>query len=157
MAEIHDLESALRLVDGFTPLRRVLLTTPGTLQGTLSAYFGESVDVEVLSQDDDRDRKHFVREVNLVCRERRTVACHARTEVHVEDERVARMIHERHIGLGRISEALNLPAEFSLEDVGSDDGRFWRVYRLEGPGFCYRIREEFPSGLYGADPAPAGS
>ena len=70
MAEILDLDAVLRMLDGFGPLRRVILATPGTLQGTLSAYFGEPVDVDVQVQDDDGDRKRFVREVNLVCRRR---------------------------------------------------------------------------------------
>jgi len=41
-----------------------------------------------------------------------------------------------------------VPTTFELDGVGTRDECFWREYTLEGAGFRYRIREEFPSELY---------
>lgn len=148
MAEILDLEGTLATLRDFGPLRRMILATPGTLQATLTAYFGSQVDVQVRFQDDGRDEKNFTRQVDLVCRERATVVCRARTDVLVEDEGIRRLLRERTIGLGQIIELLRVPTRFELEEVGVDDACFWRVYELRGSGFACRVREEFPVVLY---------
>ena len=148
MAEILDLEGALATLRDFGPLRRMILATPGTLQATLTAYFGSQVDVRGRFQDDGRDEKNFIREVDLVCRERATVVCTARTDVRVEDEEIRRLLREREIGLGQIIELLRVPTRFELEEAGVDAACFWRVYALSGSGFSCRVREEFPAGLY---------
>lgn len=148
MAEILDREGTLATLRDFGPVRRVILATPGTLQGTLTAYFGVQVDAEVRFQDDSRNEKHFTREVDLVCRDRKTVVCRARTDVLVEDEDIRRMLIERELGLGQIIELLRVPSRFELVEVGEDDESFWRVYELRGAGFVCCVREEFPSRLY---------
>ena len=148
MAEILDLEGTLERLRDFGPIRRMILAVPGTLQGTLTAYFGSEVGIEVRFQDDSRDEKHFTREVDLVCRERGMVVCRARTDVLVEDEDIRNMLRERKVGLGQVVELLRIPTTFELEEAGEDSEFFWRVYELRGAGFVYRIREEFPSGLY---------
>ena len=148
MAEILDLEGTLATLRDFGPLRRVILSTPGTLQGTLTAYFGSQVEVDVRFQDDSRDEKHFTREVDLLCRKNEAVVCRARTDVIVEDEDLRRMLCERKMGLGQIIELLRIPCGFELEEVGSDAESFWRVYELRGSGFVCRVREEFPQRLY---------
>ena len=68
----------------------VLLATAGTLQGTLSAYFGSPVTIEVVSQavDDGTIR----RTVDLVCKERELVTCRAHTDIHVEDGQIRQLI-----------------------------------------------------------------
>ena len=106
------------------------------------------VDVRVRFQDDGRDEKNFIREVDLVCRERATVVCTARTDVRVEDEEIRRLLREREIGLGQIIELLRVPTRFELEEAGVVAACFWRVYALSGAGFSCRVREEFPAGLY---------
>ncbi|MGH0032025.1 MAG: hypothetical protein ACQGVC_19715 [Myxococcota bacterium] len=151
MAEILNPEQVLLQLRDFGPLRRILLATPGTLQGTLSAYFGAPVTVAVRDQGDASDHKHFVREVDLVCTERGITACRARSEVDVEDEEIRTLIRERRIGLGQIIEYLRVPTTFELDRAGTSDACFWREYTLEGAGFRYRIREEFPADLYPAD------
>ena len=75
MADVVDLPALLDRIQGFPPLQRVLLATAGTLQGTLSAYFGAPVTVEVVSQTVEGEAMH--REVDLVCKERDLVACSA--------------------------------------------------------------------------------
>ena len=124
MAEILDLEGTLATLRDFGPLRRVILSTPGTLQGTLTAYFGSQVEVDVRFQDDSRDEKHFTREVDLLCRKNEAVVCRARTDVIVEDEDLRRMLCERKMGLGQIIELLRIPCGFELEEVGSDAESF---------------------------------
>ncbi len=146
MAEIVDQQSVLDKIRQFRPLWRLLLATPGTLQGTLSAYFGAPITIEVVSQDIRGGR--ICRAVNLVCRSRDMVVCRAETEISVENEEIRRMIEDKDIGLGRIIAMLNVPANFELDEVGRQNGTFWRNYRLSGDGFEYAIREEFPMLLY---------
>jgi len=150
VAEILNLERVLEQLRDFGPVRRILLATPGTLQGTLSAYFGSPVTVRVRDQGDARDHKHFIRHVDLVCEELGVTACSARSRIDVEDEEICTLIRDRRIGLGQIIEVLRVPTTFELDDAGSDDDCFWREYTLEGAGFRYRIREEFPAALYPA-------
>lgn len=148
MAEILNPDEVLEALKSFGPVRRMLLATPGTLQGTLSAFFGARVHVEVRFQNDGEDEKHFEREVDLVRHDPRVVVCRAHTRVDVEDEEIRRLIRERRIGLGQIIQKLGRPTTFELEEAEQAEESFWRVYTLRGPGFVYRIREEFPSGLY---------
>ena len=58
MADVVDLPALLAQLQGFPPLQRVLLATAGTLQGTLSAYFGAPVTVDVVSQSVRGDSVH---------------------------------------------------------------------------------------------------
>lgn len=155
MAEILHLEEVLEKLGGLRPLHRMLMATAGTLQTTLAAYFGEPVDVTVGAQSEEEDERGatLLREVQLVCRNSGTVACRARTRIEVQNDLILKLIRERQIGLGQICETLGLRATFLLDDVGLDDAQLWREYRLEGPGFCYHIREELPSGLYDGDAA----
>ena len=155
MAEIIDLEGMLDTLRGFGPLRRVILGTSGTLQATLTAYFGSKVGVEVRFQSDDQDKNHFVREADLVCYESGTVVCRARTDVVVEDDEVRRLLRERNMGLGQIVQLLRIPTSFDLKEVGEEDGVFWRVYQLRGAGFSCCVRESFPASLYQED-TPGG-
>jgi hypothetical protein len=146
MADIVDLAQLLTKLEGFPPMRRVLLATAGTLQGTLTAYFGAPVTIEVVSQtvDDGNIR----RTVNLVCKERGLVTCTAETDVHVDDAEIRQLIIEQSIGLGQISALLGVRSTFELQEAAQDEGSFWRTYLLWGDGFRYRITERFPADLY---------
>lgn len=147
MADIVDLSALLEQIRGFSPLRRMLLATAGTLQGTLSAYFGAPVTIEVRSQSLRGTTVH--REVDLVCKELDLVVCSASTEIVVRDERIRELIADGSVGLGQIVALLGVRATFELAAVGSDDDAFWRRYRMGGDGFDYVITETFPAGLYG--------
>jgi hypothetical protein len=146
LTEILAVDEMLAKLQGFDPLRRVLLATPGTLQGTLAAYFGELVDVQMLNQS--QDGTTFDREVNLVLRQRGTVVCHAVSQITVEDEDFLKMIKEKQIGIGRIAQVLHRETSFLLETASQHTDAFMRTYRLEGEGFAYHIHEEFPAVLY---------
>ena len=148
MIEVLALDEMLRTLRDFDPLRRVLLATPGTLQGTLAAYFGEPVDVEVLSQS--QTGATFDRLVNLVLRERGTVVCRAQSRVVVSDDDILKLVIEQRIGLGRIAQLLRRDCFFRLESASEGEETFMRTYRLEGDGFAYDIREEFRCELYPA-------
>jgi hypothetical protein len=146
MTEILAVDEMLASLRAFDPLRRVLLATPGTLQATLTAYFGEPVDVEILKQS--QRGSEFEREVDLVLRDRRIVVCHAASEIRVHDEDFLEMIQEQRVGLGRIAQMLDRDTTFLLESTDQRPDAFMRTYRLEGRGFRYRIHEEFPAALY---------
>ena len=146
MADIVDLPALLDRIQGFPPLQRVLLATAGTLQGTLSAYLGAPVTVDVVSQTVDGEA--IYREVDLVCKERDLVACSAATEIRVDDARMRQLIIERSIGLGQIVTLLGERTNFELDEVGDEPDRFWRRYRMWGDSFHYVITETFPTELY---------
>ncbi len=146
MAEITDQAQMLEKLAGFSPLRRLLLAVPGTLQSTLSAYFGHPVTVAVLSQGPQG--AVIRRAVNLVCETLGMVVVRAVTDITVDDPHVRSLVETQAMGLGQIVASLEARTSFELEDVGRGAGTFWRRYRLEGPGFTYLIREEFPMILY---------
>lgn len=146
MADVIDPSHLLEVLRGFSPLRRVVLANAGTLQGTLSAYFGAAVTVEVRSQTIDGDEMH--RFVDLVCRERDLTVCTATTVIHVADSAVRALIVEQHLGLGQIAALLGVSTSFALEAAADGEHDFWRTYRMWGDGFEFRITETFPAHLY---------
>lgn len=133
-------------LQGFDPLRRVLLATPGTLQGTLSAYFGRQVDIQMSSQR--QDGSTIERVVDLVLRGEGTVVCHAESRVVVDDDNFLKLVLEKRIGLGRIAQLLHRETSFLLEATHQTEDSFTRRYRLAGEGFSFYIDEEFPAALY---------
>jgi hypothetical protein len=151
MAEIVDRDVVLKMLRGFTSLQRVLLATAGTLQGALSAFFGTPVTIELVHQYETDGR--VLREVDLVCAARKIAVGHAMTEAQVTDPDIRRLLLEGEMGLGQISALLGTPVSFALDQTGRQPRSFWRVYRLWGEGFSYRIREVFPEFLYLGEPA----
>jgi chorismate-pyruvate lyase len=127
---------------GFSPLQRVLLSTEGTLQGTLSALFGAPVTVTVIRQDEIDGG--ITRHVNLVCSADHMVVCRAVTDAQVTDPKMRRLILEGKAGLGQIMAMVGATPSFALDEAGQDDDAFWRRYRLGGGGFSLRIYEVFP-------------
>ena len=148
MAELLDLEGVLAKLAEMTPLERMILSMAGTLQGALSAYFGEPVDVKVVSQRERKGGDIIERVAHLVTREGRVVVCRAQTRVEARNELVRKLVVERNLGLGQILTSLGLRSTFVLGAAGRTDEVLWRKYRLEGDGFTYRIREELPRALY---------
>jgi hypothetical protein len=102
--------------------------------------------VDVVSQTVRGESVH--REVELVCKERDQVVCRATTEIRVADERMRQLIIERSVGLGQIVALLGESAQFELDQVADEPGRFWRRYRMWGDSFSYVITETFPKDLY---------
>lgn len=156
MAEIYPIQEVLDKIKGFNPLQRILLATSGTLQGTLSAYFGKPVTIEMVSQHTPRSDAPGVirRKVKLVCDSR--PVCFARTTIYTTDQRIIDLINTQELGLGQIMQQEDIKPEFKLKRVGQNASRFWRDYSLSGPsesdlsdcGIIYHIREEFPQELY---------
>lgn len=156
MAEIYPIQEVLNQIEEFNPLQRILLATSGTLQSTLSAYFGESVTIEVVSQHVPRADAPGVirRKIRLVCNSK--PVCFAETTIYATDSEVIELINAQELGLGQIMQKQGIKPEFKLRRVGQDSSRFWRDYLLSGPqgsdlldcGVTYHIREEFPQELY---------
>jgi len=146
MAEIVDLQRELALIRGFSPLRRILLATPGTLQTALSAFFGAKVSVKVRDQEERSET--VLRTADLVCDELGLDVGFASTEAQITDPDVRRLVLARELGVGQITALLGASASFRLDEVGQEGDDFWRSYRLWGDGFSYRIRERFPGALY---------
>ncbi len=142
MAEIADLESVLRRIDHLPALWRVLLSTPGTLQGTLAALFRTPVTVSLLGQDIDGAR--FDRSVELVRSDNGRSVCLARTEAEVELPEVHALLAAGSAGIGQILRMRNIDATFDLHEVGGDTEAVERRYRLAGPGVRFEIVERFP-------------
>src|SRR5260370_25696733 len=112
MAETVDRDVVLEMLRGFTPLQRVLLTTAGTLQGTLSAFFSTPVTIELVRQ---RETKGCIlREVDLVCAATKFAVGHAMTEPQDTDPDIRPWLLQAGMGLGQISPLLRTPAFFPL-------------------------------------------
>ena len=145
MAEFIEVDQTLDKVKDFTPLQRIVLTATGTLQGVLSAYFGQEVRVVVREQTAE-DRWVVHRVADLMAGE--VVVCHADSQITLTLDKVREQVLAKQMGIGQILEALEIRPKFRLLEVGRGNGAFWRLYELEGPGVVYRITETFPEELY---------
>jgi chorismate-pyruvate lyase len=142
MAEIADLESVLRMIDHLPPLWRVLLSTPGTLQGTLAALFRTPVTVKLIDQSIVGPR--FDRTVELVRSDRGEAVCYAHTEAEVDSPEIHELLVGGKAGIGQILRMKNIEAVFELHEIGGDDATIERSYRLAGGGSRFEIVERFP-------------
>ena len=145
--EIVHFDKVMQMIKSFSPLERVLLSTAGTLQTALSAYFWTPVKVRVVSQT-EIDDTHISRDISLYSPTKEIEVCRATTDIVVDLPDVKRLILEGKYGLGQILEIEGIRAVFEIAYMGQDAKRFWRVYKLTGPGVVYRIREEFNKALY---------
>ncbi|HSE83714.1 MAG TPA: hypothetical protein VLB01_04115 [Thermodesulfobacteriota bacterium] len=145
MSEIVLTEKELKDLEEFNRLQRILLVTTGTLQGTLCAYFGVPISVQVVSQE-ECNSVHFFRKTNLICKE--TVVCRATSDIVVFDPNIRDLIREQKYGLGQILRMAGVRPSFRFKETGQDDSTFWRSYELQAPGVLYQIKEEFPKELY---------
>ena len=157
MAEVYPVEEVLKQVKDFPPVQRILLSTAGTLQGTLSAYFAKPVRVEVKSQSESETVAlplSLLRNVDLFIHEGEgrqkhpLVVCSASSEIIVSSWIAADLMMKKEIGIGQIMEKLGVRPSFVLHEVGRDAVSFWRSYTLSGDGISYKIRETFPMNLY---------
>lgn len=142
MAEIADLASVLRQVHHLPALWRVLLSTPGTLQGTLAALFRTPVTVALLGQEVEGPRFH--RTVELVRSDNGRAVCEARTEAVVDLPEVHALLLAGSAGIGQILRMRHIDAAFELHEVGGDEKAVERHYRLWGEGVRFDILERFP-------------
>ena len=146
---IVEVERALEMVQQFHPIQRVFLTCTGTLQGTLSAWFGGPMQIHVIAQTQEG-------RLNLDWVARRVIKMefHGRCMMKAESvittsrEDVRDLLLEKQLGLGQIMEKLGIRPEFKLVEANQDYETFWRVYQLLGSGVTYRIREEVPQCYY---------
>lgn len=172
MAELIEITRALELVQEFSPLRRILLTCSGTLQGTLSAFFRAEVKVRVLEQrraeslaerirpegdpSPDPDGLVIRRVVDLYTHLAlgselspvEAVVCHASSGLSITRLDIREKVLSQELGIGQILEVSGVRPSFELLDAGQDYGFFWRRYKLAAPGVEYFIHEVFPQELY---------
>ena len=144
----------------FNQIQRMLLSQPGTLQRTLSAYFLVPVYIKVTKQDIPGDWKAPVsiwRDVELLAdlhygdgQTRSTIVCAASSKAQILDERLIRQILERKMGIGQAMEALGIRPAFSLIGASQGELTFSREYTLAATEGIFTITESFPNTLYGA-------
>ena len=152
MIELANITEALKLLEGFSPLQRVLLTCTGTLQGTLSAYFGEPVEVQVINQLTLRLGR-YSRRVRLFTPSNNHSVCYAYSSIITTSPEVIDLIETQKLGLGQILAQLGLKPTFTLKKVSQNEAEFSRDYELASsvdgqPIVNYQINEVFPKGLY---------
>ena len=145
MPEIVPIDEVLTKVQHFSPLQRILLTTAGTLQSTLAAYFGSPVTVAVITQR-AQGYKVYSRQVELRCQGR--AVCDAYSTLTIEKANIRKAVEAKKIGIGQILEAAGLRPKFTLIVVEQSPIAFWRHYTLEVPGVTYQIQETFRKELY---------
>ncbi len=155
MADIIEIERALAMVQNFHPLQRVLLTCTGTLQGTLSAWFGGPMEIVVIDQGQQaalmvepgrEDDLIFHRAIEM--KHLGKCMMRAASTIATTREDVRDLVLEQTLGLGQIMEKLGIRPAFKLLEADQDDDDFWRVYELDGGAVLYRIKEIFPQRHY---------
>jgi hypothetical protein len=144
MSELIEITRALELVKEFNPLQRVLLTCAGTLQGTLSAFFGQEIGVRVIMQEESGGE--LIRAAQLHTPQ--LIVCTANSQLTVTRPDVLEKVLSQEIGIGQVLAVLDVRPAFDLLEVGQDASNFWRTYRLAAPGVVYRISESFSQALY---------
>lgn len=145
MAELIEITRALEKVERFTPLQRILLLSAGTLQGTLSAFFGKEILVRVTQQSEDAN--HVIhRSADL--HDRNVVVCTAESQIEILRADIRAEVMAGTTGIGQVLEMHGIRPSFELDRVEQDDRWFHRLYVLRAPGVVYHIRETFPQILY---------
>jgi len=151
-AHISAKETALVIKDErFTGLERIVLTSDGNLQRTMSAYYNDVVVLELCKFEriGNYESNTFTREVILKCKSK--IFCNARTQLLVTNNHVLSLLEEKGMGLGQLFAFLKAQPVFTLLDCGKDDKKLWRHYRLEIPGLVCIITEVFPANLFTID------
>ncbi len=152
MADVVEIEQALAVVQDFKPLQRVLLTCTGTLQGTLSAWFGGPMEIAVVEQarmeNLDKGSPSQIHHRTIEMRHKAQCVMKAESAIYTAREDVRALVLERKLGLGQIMEKLGIRPEFKLIEAAQDDEHFWRVYKLHAPDVTYTIKETFPQCHY---------
>lgn len=149
MGDVVEVERALAMVKAFDPIQRVLLTCTGTLQGTLSAWFGGPMEIVVVEQTHE-DEETFHRVIEM--KHRGQCMMKADSVVTTERKDVMDLLLVKQLGLGQIMDTLGITPGFKLLEAGQDSANFWRVYELCGDGVTYRIKEVFPQCWYKTEP-----
>ncbi|EJD37716.1 hypothetical protein AURDEDRAFT_25094, partial [Auricularia subglabra TFB-10046 SS5] len=112
-----------------TGLERIVLSTNGSLQRLLSAYFAEQIDAEVVSthtyysqSEDDKESKSLPltqrRIINLICNG--TVVCTATSTIVVHSREVADLF-DKGFFIGQVIRQLQKTPSFTLLDVNVRD------------------------------------
>jgi len=134
----------------FTGLERIILTSDGNLQRTMSAYFNEVVVLELLKfKQIGGDGSSFEREIVLKCKNK--VFCNARTRLSVTSDTVLSLLQDKGMGFGQLFTFLKAQPVFKLLDCQKDKKALWRHYKLEIPGMICIITEVFPVNLFTLD------
>jgi len=135
----------LAQLSSFTPMQRILLSTTGTNQATLSAYHGQSVTVNVLTQTRKPDGR-IIRAVEMQCGDK--VVCSAESILEIKNPAIQAKIHSKVYGIGQILELSQIRPEFELGSAWKTETHFHREYTLTAPGVMYNILEHFPIDMY---------
>ena len=156
VADIIEIERALEAVQQFNPLQRVFLTCTGTLQGTLSAWFGGPMEIVVMEQAEQgtlmlgENHIEGMLTFHRIIEMRHSGKCIMRADstILTEREDVIDLLTKKKLGIGQIMETLGITPEFRLLEADTNAADFWRVYELVGDRVTYRIKETFPQHLY---------
>ena len=138
----------LTAVSLFSPVERLALTANGNLQRVMSALYGERVMVRVLESRRSSARE-YTRTVHLESAGRGSF-CVARSRVSLRDPALAAAVKGGQVGLGQLFRHYDILPKFKIVSFGriGADGAWWRLYELDHPRICCRIREEFVAGAF---------
>ena len=153
MAELYPIEDVLDKLAGFSGIQRVFLSTSGTLQTALSAYFGTAVKVKVVYQTKRDDAPQYTRRVDMFIKLSALtdlVVCRANSEVYCSKPHYRAAIEKGEMGIGQIMAYYDLRPAFELisAEMRPDEREFSRTYWLKSDDLTYQITETFPLELY---------
>lgn len=132
-----------------TPLQRVIVTTDGTVQSTLSAVFKKEVIAKVISQRTVDNV--VVRWAQLIIKDTDQVVCLAESVIPRKGNFPSFMedIDARELGIGQILKKNKVITKRIIVGIFCNEDFFTRTYRIEGSATDILITEVFPTRLYG--------
>eukprot|EP01125_Pyxidicula_operculata_P022080 TRINITY_DN886_c0_g1_i4.p1 TRINITY_DN886_c0_g1~~TRINITY_DN886_c0_g1_i4.p1 ORF type:complete len:180 (-),score=11.20 TRINITY_DN886_c0_g1_i4:91-630(-) len=135
---------------GFNGLERIILTSDGNLQRTMSAYFNMVIELELVHFTKVSYKENeFDREILLKCQNK--VFCNAKSHLEVKSDEILSLLVDKGMGIGQVFASLKRIPQFSLLSCGKDDARLWRTYTLTTDGLLCTITEIFPVNMFSDD------
>ncbi|KAJ1513848.1 hypothetical protein HMI56_001627 [Coelomomyces lativittatus] len=138
-----------------SPIERIILSSSGTLQRTLSAFYNLPIDLDLIyndiTYDETKERWTVSRKIHLLCSSQ--IICVAITCLTITQKEHFEKLVTEGIGLGQFFKLIHVSPTFQLYSVEKSDQRLFRHYELGCPGVLARIHETYPPWI-GAFDAP---
>ncbi|KAJ3374130.1 hypothetical protein GGF31_008346 [Allomyces arbusculus] len=137
-----------------SPAERVILSSNGTLQRILSAFYNAPIDVVVVKnlakqKEGTKDTWVVDREIHLMCQgERLGVAV---SQLVITKREYFDLLITKSVGLGQFFKLQFVQPAFVLTEVRKTDCELYRLYELSCPGVVCTIGETFPTWVVDTD------
>ncbi|PVU92286.1 hypothetical protein BB561_003940 [Smittium simulii] len=137
------------------PIQRILLTSIGTLQQLLCAFYNFPIKVDILynhiTEESLPNQTVYQRRVNLTCNSKIVVI--ATSKMILKSSRAISILNNNNkIAIGQFYKIMKVFPDFQILDVSLNiDSSFSRKYILNSCDLECQITEEFVSGMLSPD------